>query len=143
MRGDTPVRRSSCRSGRYFCARCPGYGSDPVEQFRLLRGELLVGEDAALMQPGQRLDGRDYARGIPGRRLCCLRSGRLLRRRVGSVLRGGWGGRSLGRLLGTQLCQARYVEGAELAGEGHGAVSAALLLLHATDPVLAGVEDPG
>jgi hypothetical protein len=29
-----------------------GSGSEPAEQFGLLRGELLVGEDAALMQPG-------------------------------------------------------------------------------------------
>ena len=50
--------------------------SEPTEQFGLLRGELLIGDDAALMQPGQRLDGRDDGRGVPGRagsRLGCLR----------------------------------------------------------------------
>ncbi len=38
--------------------------SEPTEQFGLLRGELLVGEDAALVQSGQRLDGRDDGSGI-------------------------------------------------------------------------------
>jgi hypothetical protein len=39
-------------------------GSEPAEEFGLVLGELLVGEDAALMQPGERLNGRDDGRGI-------------------------------------------------------------------------------
>ena len=110
------------------------------------------------MQSGQRLDGRDDGRGIPGRagsRLGCLRLRCELRCRVGLVLRlcrvglvlrlvlrGPCRARSFGRPLRTYLRQARYVEGAELAGKGHGAVSAALLLLlHATDTVFAGVKN--
>src|SRR6516164_284808 len=71
-------------------------------------------------------------------------------------------GRSFGHPVRTDLRQARYVEGAELAGKGHRAVRAArllllhataalllllhataalLLLLHATDMVLAGVKN--
>src|ERR1700751_1789536 len=53
-----------------------GSASEPTEQFGLLRGELLVGEDAALMQTGQRLYGRDDGRELPcraGSRLGCLR----------------------------------------------------------------------
>ena len=53
----------------------------------------------------------------------------------------GCGGGSFRHLLRAELAQARHVEGAQLAGEAHRAVSAALLLLHATDLVLAGVEN--
>src|SRR6516165_2842335 len=129
-----------------------GSASEPAEQFGLLRGELLVGEDATLMQPGQRLDGRDDGRGIiPGReesRLGCLRLRcelrcglrlvlRLVLRGICRVLRGMCRGRSFGHPVSTDLRQARYVEGAELAGKGHRAVGAArLLLLHATAALL-------
>ena len=58
----------------------------------------------------------------------------------GLVLWGGCGRGSLGHVPRAQFVQARNVEGAELAGEAHRAVSAALLLLYATDVVLAGVE---
>ena len=57
------------------------------------------------MQSGQRLDGRDDGRGIPGRAgrgLGCLRMRCDMRCRVGPVLRGGCGGcdwRGLGHLL--------------------------------------------
>src|SRR6201997_3024355 len=104
------------------------------------------------MQTGQRLDGRDDGRGIiPGRaesRLGCLclrcelrcRLGLVLRlvlRLMGRVLRGVCRGRCSGHPLRTDLRQARYVEGAELAGKGHRAVCAArLLLLHATAALL-------
>ena len=99
-----------------------GSASEPAEQFGLLRGELLVGEDAALMQPGQRLDGRDDGRGIiPGcaeSRLGCLRLRyelggglglvlRLVVRGMCRVLRGMCRGRSFGHPLRTDLRQAR------------------------------------
>jgi hypothetical protein len=48
--------------------------------------------------------------------------------------------RSFGHLPRSELAQARHVEGVELAGEGHRAVAAALLLLDAANLVLAGVK---
>ena len=106
------------------------------------------------MQTGQRLDGRNDGRGIIPRRArsrlgclplrCELRCRHLrcgLRCRLGLVLRlvvrGGCRGRSFGHSVRTNLRQAPYVEGAELAGKGHRSVCAAgLLLLHATAALL-------
>src|ERR1700758_4564473 len=134
------TRSSRPRRSRRGC----GSASEPTEQFGLLRGHLPVEDDAAFMQPGQRLDGRDDGRGVPGcagSRLGCLRLRCELRCRFGLVLRlvvrGGCRGRSFGHPVRTDLRQARYVEGAELAGKGHRAVCAAwLLLLHATAALL-------
>ena len=130
------------------------------------------------MQPRQRLDGRDDGRGIiPGSarsglgypRLRCdrrFRLGLVLRlvlRGMCCMLRGMRGRSCFGHPLRSDLRQARYVEGAELAGEAHRAVCAArllllhataalllllrsttalLLLLHTTDMVFAGVKNP-
>ncbi len=105
------------------------------------------------MQTGQRFDGRDDGRSVVGgggSGLGHLR--RKLRRWARLVLRLGWrrrvwratswGGRSLRRRLGTEVTQTGYTEGAELAGEAHRAGSATVLLLHAADVVLTGIENP-
>src|SRR5882724_10958252 len=113
----------------------------PAEQIRLLSAELVLGQDALLVQIAQPLErAQDLVvrllavRGVtlPGLR---LRLERLLKVgiRVGvevRVARTRVRRRLLGRGRRADARQAVYGEGAELAAEGERAVRAALLLLH-------------